>query len=1244
MQCIRRSPPSFREFSELVLVIAPARSRIRMKGSRLKSDCLITRVFARAIVLLIAFPAFPHAAGAANESGWQELLFKAEEVTMQGHRTVEMRRRGQDSAIVLAKRALEEAQQGGAAFTAQIKILAVLGNYYYRNGDTAQAEMIWRTALDSLDHMANAAPQEAELLLHRLGILCADAEAAGDSATPDRCDPRARSFRWQVWESLAPETPRQLLDLAEIYARLERNDDMTHVCERLVEVDEKLASGNPWYAVRALIFQAEGISKSLDFVAQNSSMAQDSAVRLGERALALACTRADSMDTSIAFAATRLGDYDSRLGNADRAADLWDRAWRINRRVLPPEHIENQGSIFRMASVMRATGRYAEAEDLYNLAVSLSEKMYGHGHPETAYKYAALASLFRLTGRCDDAVRCYQTALEIRRTAVQYNESEIAQILRDLGSAYSDQGRYARAEQMYLEALELRQQLLGESHGLVGELHETIANLYLTWGREGDAREVLEKALKIKRGFFGVRHPALVTTLQSLADVLSSEGRFDSAAVLLKQALGIISDQPDWQLRAKAECLLRLAGLQLENGHADRAEQLAREARGIHGQFLSPTDPRLASDFDMIARACAHQQKHRQAAQVFDSIIAFDPSLSVFSTPAIAQGYEDYAAYCLEHGRDSMALRLATGAYRIRRQHLQDAAQVMSEHDALVFAGRLRSARDLLLSAYLESRRDGTNPGDSALALILSSKDAVTDGMMERARLPRLHRDSVASSLSDSLRYVRVRLAGLYLKGPQNDRSELYDRRLAELSSTKRRLEEEVARRVGFNTESHRGTGWSGLEGANILPGDARLIEFIRFDRVSRDHGRARPSYVAGILGGTAPPKLVELDAADLIDSCVARYRAHIESVAESGAPPGPEAQRQYFEISRRLYQHVWQPIAGEVPDSAAILIAPDGELNLISFAGLLVPDGKYLIERHAVHYVTSSAEAGRSLRPEVQGSGLLALGDPDFDVAASSSDRAIDAAHASSLTRTDMLGSLRSACREIDSLKLHRLAGAREEVSRVAAFWDRGRVGPSTTLTGADASEANFKWAAPGHEVIHLATHGFFLHPECRSSNPGLQGPAAARVANDNPLLLSGICLAGANRFRQLTDSTAIEDGILTAEEVCSLDLSGTDWVVLSSCESGLGRVVTGEGIYGLRRSFLMAGARTVFSTLWQIPDWTTQELMRRLYTSDGTSVPARLQAAACATIADLRRRGQPDHPYNWAAFIAVGAWQSRN
>jgi CHAT domain-containing protein len=193
--------------------------------------------------------------------------------------------------------------------------------------------------------------------------------------------------------------------------------------------------------------------------------------------------------------------------------------------------------------------------------------------------------------------------------------------------------------------------------------------------------------------------------------------------------------------------------------------------------------------------------------------------------------------------------------------------------------------------------------------------------------------------------------------------------------------------------------------------------------------------------------------------------------------------------------------------------------------------------------------------------------------------------------------------------------------------------------LRQGEATEAALK-AVRGPEILHLATHGFFI--EDQAFPLGETGrdlmvtgaPALGGRLLENPLLRSGLVLAGANRL-----TSGGEDGIVTALEASGLDLSGTDLVVLSACETGFGAVRTGEGVYGLRRAFVMAGARTLIMSLWKVDDTATAELMstfhRRLTEGQGKAEALR-QAQL-----EIRRVHTWRHPFFWASFVSQGDWR---
>ncbi len=198
---------------------------------------------------------------------------------------------------------------------------------------------------------------------------------------------------------------------------------------------------------------------------------------------------------------------------------------------------------------------------------------------------------------------------------------------------------------------------------------------------------------------------------------------------------------------------------------------------------------------------------------------------------------------------------------------------------------------------------------------------------------------------------------------------------------------------------------------------------------------------------------------------------------------------------------------------------------------------------------------------------------------------------------------------------------------------------------TDVEATESFLK-GVEASSILHVATHAFFLGapstpaeetPVVRS---GLGLPGADRLGGDaglgeSPLLRSGLVLAGANGL----EGGEGEDGILTALEASGLDLWGTELVVLSACETGLGGVSNGEGVFGLRRALVLAGAESQLMSLWKVADAATKELMVRYY---GNLISGMGRSEALRQVQlEMLRSSDHGHPYYWASFISIGDWR---
>jgi CHAT domain-containing protein len=205
-------------------------------------------------------------------------------------------------------------------------------------------------------------------------------------------------------------------------------------------------------------------------------------------------------------------------------------------------------------------------------------------------------------------------------------------------------------------------------------------------------------------------------------------------------------------------------------------------------------------------------------------------------------------------------------------------------------------------------------------------------------------------------------------------------------------------------------------------------------------------------------------------------------------------------------------------------------------------------------------------------------------------------------------------------------LVGARQEAEAIKSSFPDADI-----LTGLQATESAIKQiAAP--RLLHIATHGFFLDDDAGKAVSGTRA-INAKAKIDNPLLRSGLALASANVSRGSND-----DGILTALEASNLDLWGTKLVTLSACDTGVGEVRNGEGVYGLRRAFMLAGTESLVMTLWPVSDQVTRELMN-VYYAGLKSGRGRGEALRHVQLSMLRRKDR-HHPFYWAGFIQSGEW----
>jgi hypothetical protein len=412
-------------------------------------------------------------------------------------------------------------------------------------------------------------------------------------------------------------------------------------------------------------------------------------------------------------------------------------------------------------------------------------------------------------------------------------------------------------------------------------------------------------------------------------------------------------------------------------------------------------------------------------------------------------------------------------------------------------------------------------------------------------------------------------------------------------------------------------------------------------------------SYAAFVTRGRGSPAwAIPLGSADEIDSLVTLWRDQVSRPAKGDDALGA-AERRY---SGRLRQRLWDPIEARLEGVTRVVLIPDGSIHLVNPIALRREDGRFLVQDGPVFQIVSS-ERDLIGPPTVgrPGAGFLGIADPDFDALPSDTVSMLESGPPAPDSGDDREVSRGLPCVSGETRpQWEQLPGSAREVQEAAAIWQRAlgqgtRDGAGTDdvthppaspqarlLLGRAASEDAFRRLAGGRRILHVATHGVFADA-CPASEAASD---SAGVSPDNPLLRAGLVLAGAN-LPIAKGGTPGEDGILTADEIAAVDLSGVETAVLSGCETGVGVVRAGEGVFGLRRAFEIAGVRTLVLSLWPVTDraaraWTTRFYQARLI--GGLDAAAAAHEASRGVLDARRAAGESTDPIYWAAFIAAG------
>jgi CHAT domain-containing protein/Tfp pilus assembly protein PilF len=744
-----------------------------------------------------------------------------------------------------------------------------------------------------------------------------------------------------------------------------------------------------------------------------------------------------------------------------------------------------------------------------------------------------------------------------------------------------------------------------------------LAVLYVAQDRYAEAEPLYKRSLAIDEKALGPDHPNVATALNNLALLYKVQGRYAEAEPLYKRSLAIREKALGPDHTNVATALNNLASLYQEQGRYADAEPLYKRSLAIDEKALGPDHPNVAQSLNSLAVLFYAWAQPAQAEPFFDR--AFE---------TLAKQFEYYFTY-------------------------------MSEKERLAFLATVQYRFPEYFSFCFSYRQQVPGLAGKMYNTVLWQKGFIVQSVAALRAKIRASGDAATLRLLDDLAAKKSELAKLAGAPAEPDPQKQAARRaqISQLEKGTNELEKELVRRSGVLAEEKRLAHVTWQQVRDGLKKDEAAVEIVRFPFHDGKKWTGASEYVALIVRpeSTQPQFVVLGEAKALEDDPLRDYRlrAGLSGSREIRGfkAEGVESEKNAAAPTTSFYQAFWKPLETAIGSTRRVYVSTDGVLNQVALG--VVPDnaGQLLMEKYDLRIVSSTKDVLRQRRAST-GNTAVVVGNPLFALdeaqqrlalrALSQTEQTAKAEKAKQAATPEPVLMARAGqrSRELRGGTLNPLPGTQKEAEAVSKLLQEQRWSVGL-YTQENALEERVK-GVQSPRVLHLATHGFFESDQERKQKDLARGGEERASGLEDPMLRSGLYLTGANRALagRATPSADMDDGVLTAYEATQINLQGTELVVLSACETGLGESQNGEGVFGLRRALQEAGAETVLMSMWSVPDRETQELMTLFYRNwlAGKDKHEALREAQSELRATVMARYGRDLAYYWGAFVLVG------
>ncbi|MBK9108766.1 MAG: CHAT domain-containing protein [Saprospiraceae bacterium] len=842
-------------------------------------------------------------------------------------------------------------------------------------------------------------------------------------------------------------------------------------------------------------------------------------------------------------------------------------------------------------------GAYEKAEPLFLEAKKIWEITVGKLHPDYALSLSCISFLYLTKSEFEKAEPLYIEVIHIKEKVYGKDHEEYASAVNNLGVLYTKKGDFKRGERLCLEAKDIREKSFGKENNDYAESLINLANLYKLTNKFDLVEPMLVEARAIWAKILGKEHSQYGIATMNLANHFFDIKNFQKAEPLYLEALELRAKVFGKQHESYADVLYNFANMYLETGDLQQAEKLTLEAREIYLKSFGKENANYINSLNHLVSIYQHTDRLEKCASL---IFEMDELI---------------------------------------RNLVEKAASYSSESQMLAYLPTFKNPVSKILTFIHQ------HPSHELIQLAYNNALFYNGYLMENAQ-----RISNLATSSDSIFQKnftdwrgKLRQLSIEYTKPIAQR-----KRILELEQEAEALEKTLIKSSPEFGETRKLTDWK--EVLVQLPNASAAIEFIHFESYGN---KDSVIYAALILKKGDPyPRMIPLFSGSelhksLISEDEIKNQYGLSLSYNRGVTP---TKNRTFD---HTYHLIWKPIEKNLNGIHKVFYATSGLLHQINLDAIKVDEKTILADDFQLVRLGSTRSLVQNRKADfIKNKEVVLYGGINYNLEPIDQNKRLT----EEINFTQVENKLNSTNSGLnaDAFKQlwNYLPGTEKETKDIMKLMEHTDF-KVKYFSNFAATEESFKQigknkASP--QILHVATHGFFFSEadkvldENRMLESAVDSMGRIYKSSELPMMRSGLLLSAANYAwkENRPYSEGMEDGILTAYEISQMNLSNTELVVLSACETGLGDIQGNEGVYGLQRAFKIAGAKYIMMSLWQIPDEETKEFMVRFYANllsskslagsgNKMSIPEAFRAAQ----KELRELGF--NPYQWAGFILV-------